>query len=80
MIAAKSTGIVFLMDKSYLKGKGELQKLREQSPEDRALSNVGKIRPTMNNIEDNRFQNMSALSGSFYVKKREDKPGFNFCI
>lgn len=70
----------FLMDKSYLKGKAELQKLREQSPEDRALSNVGKIRTTMNNIEDNRFENMSALSGSFYVKKREDKPGFNFGI
>lgn len=70
----------FLMDKSYLKGKAELQKLREQSPENRALSNVGKIRTTMNNIEDNRFENMSALSGSFYVKKRGDKPGFNFGI
>lgn len=70
----------FLMDKSYLKGKAELWKLREQSPEDRALSNVGKIRTSMNNIEDNRFENMSALSGSFYVKKREDKPGFNFGI
>lgn len=68
------------MDKSYLKGKAELQNLREQSPEDRALSNVGKIRTTMNNIEDNRFENMSALSGSFYVKNREDKPGFNFGI
>lgn len=68
------------MDKSYLKGKAELQKLREQSPENRALSNVGKIRTTMNNIEDNRFENMSALSGSFYVKKRGDKPGFNFGI
>lgn len=46
------------MDKSYLKGKAELQKLREQSPEDRALSNVGKIRTSMNNIEDNRFENV----------------------
>lgn len=70
----------FLMDKSYLKSKAELQKLREQSPEDRALSNVGKIRTTLNNIGDNSLQNMSALSGSFYVKKREDKPGFNFCV
>jgi len=34
----------------------------------------------MNNIEDNRFENMSALSGNFYVKKREDKPGFDFSI
>lgn len=46
------------MDKSYLKGKAELQKLKEQSPEDRAVSNVGKIRTTMNNIEDNRFENV----------------------
>lgn len=68
------------MDKSYLKSEAELQKLREQSPEDRALSNVGKIRTTLNNIEDNSLQNTSALSGSFYVKKREDKPGFNFCV
>lgn len=47
------------MDKSYLKDKAKLGKLREQSPEDRALSNVGKIRTNMNNIEDNRFENIS---------------------
>lgn len=41
-----------------MKVKAELGKLREQSPEDRALSNVGKIRTNMNNIEDNRFENI----------------------
>lgn len=46
------------MDKSYLKGKAELGKLREQSPEDTALSNVRKFRTNMNNVEDNRFENI----------------------